>query len=202
MASSKVVLPGSERQPVGTRVGSQPDNERIEVSIILKPRHRTAIPRTPRARISREEFALKHGPEASAIDEVKKFAQDNNLTVGEISIPRRAVKLEGTAADMVRAFEVSLDRYEYQGHEYRARSGGIKLPAELANSVEAVLGLDNRVQAKTHFRTRGPVGKRAVLPVCSAPRRVPAGQLCVTAQSPQVHKELVALTGIEPVFKP
>jgi kumamolisin len=174
MATSKVVLPGSERQPVGTRVGSQPDNERIEVSIILKPQHRAAVPRTPGARISREEFALKHGPAASAIEEVKKFAQENNLTVGEISIPRRTVRLEGTAADMVRAFEVSLDRYEYQGHQYRARSGGIKLPAELAESVEAVLGLDNRVQAKTHFRIRGPVGKRtsAAAAVSYSPRQV------------------------------
>src|ERR1700733_13683528 len=140
MATNKVVLPGSERQPVGTRVGSQPDNERIEVSIILKPQHRAAVPATPGASISREEFALQHGPAASAIDEVKKFAQENNLTVGEISIPRRTVKLEGTAADMVRAFEVRLDRYEYNGHQYRARSGGIKLPAELAKSVEAGVG--------------------------------------------------------------
>src|ERR1700735_663145 len=128
MATNKIVLPGSERQPIGTRVGSQPDNERIEVSIILKPQHRVAVPRTPGARISREEFALKHAPAASAIDEVKKFAQENNLTVGEISIPRRTVKLEGTAADMVRAFEVSLDRYEYQGSQYWARRGGARLP--------------------------------------------------------------------------
>ena len=62
------------------------------------------------------------------------------------------MKLEGTAANMMRAFEVKLDRYEHEGHPYRARTGGIQLPAELVDSVEAVLGLDNRPQAKPHYR--------------------------------------------------
>ena len=37
----------------------------------------------------------------------------------------KTVKLKGTAAEMIRAFEVKLDRYEFEGHQYRARSGGI-----------------------------------------------------------------------------
>ena len=31
---------------------------------------------------------------------------------------------------MIKAFEVSLDRYEYNGIHYRARTGGIQLPTE------------------------------------------------------------------------
>ena len=56
---------------------------------------------------------------------------------------------------MMRAFETKLDRYQHEGHQYRARTGAIKLPSELAPSVEAVLGLDNRLQAKPHFRVHG-----------------------------------------------
>ena len=37
MNHNKVKLAGSERQPIGTRVGDQPDKEMIEISVILKP---------------------------------------------------------------------------------------------------------------------------------------------------------------------
>ena len=76
------------------------------------------------------------------------------------------MKLEGTAADMIRAFEVQLDRYEHNGRQYRARTGGIQIPSELAPSVEAVLGLDNRPQARAAFSCarRGPrAGRRGFL---------------------------------------
>jgi kumamolisin len=154
MNSKKVTLPGSERQPIGKRVGDQPNDETIEVSIILKPKAR-AVASQKGAAVSRQEFATKHGADVAAIEKVKEFAKENSLIVSEVSPERRTVKLEGTAANMLRAFEVRLDRYEHDGHQYRARTGGINLPSDLAPSVEAVLGLDDRPQAKTHFRVRG-----------------------------------------------
>jgi kumamolisin len=174
MNPKKTTLPGSERQPIGTRVGDQPADEMIEVSVILKPKERAAIPIAGGNFVSREEFAAKHGADNSAIDKVKQFARENNLTVGEVSAERRTVKLQGTAADMMRAFETKLDRYEHAGHEYRARTGGLKIPVELAPSVEAVLGLDDRPQATAHFRLRR-AGPRQVSPaddVSYTPRQV------------------------------
>jgi kumamolisin len=173
MSTNKVTLAGSERQPIGTRVGDQPNNETIEVSVILKPKLRAAVPDAGGAAVSRAEFAAKHGADESAIDKVKQFAKENNLTVGDVSVERRTVKLQGTAENMIRAFEVKLDRYEFEGHQYRARSGGIKLPSDLAPSVEAVLGLDNRPQAKPHFRVRGKRSSRAsAAGVSYTPRQV------------------------------
>ncbi len=155
MNPKKITLAGSERQPIGTRVGDQPNDEMIEVSVILKPKARAIAPEEGGVAVSREEFAAKHGADSGAIEKVKQFAKENKLTVGEVSAERRTVKLEGTAANMIRAFEVKLDRYQHEGQQYRARTGGIKLPPELAGSVEAVLGLDDRPQAKPHFRVRG-----------------------------------------------
>src|ERR1700733_6427135 len=140
MSTEKVTLAGSERQPIGTRVGDQPNDEMIEVSVILKPKVRSVVPPAGGRSVTREEFAAKHGADGSAIEKVKQFAKENNLTVGEVSIERRTVKLQGTAANMMRAFGIKLDRYEHEGHQYRARTGGIQLPSELAPSVEAVLG--------------------------------------------------------------
>jgi len=152
MNAKKTTLLGSERQPIGTRIADQADDEMIEVSVILKPKVRAVVPHSGGAAVSREEFAAKHGADSGTIEKVKDFARENSLAVSDVSAERRTVKLKGKAADMCRAFDVTLDRYEHQGYEYRACTGSIKLPVDLAHSVEAVLGLDTRPQARTHFR--------------------------------------------------
>jgi kumamolisin len=162
MNAKKVMLPGSEREPVGTRVSDQPSEEMIEVSVILKPKQRRVLPHAGGAVVSRREFAARYGADPAAIKTILKFAKENNLTVSEISAERRTVKLEATAATMMRAFDVQLDVYEHEGQRYRARTGGIHLSAEILPSLEAVLGLDNRPQAKPHFRLHARAAPAAV----------------------------------------
>jgi kumamolisin len=65
------------------------------------------------------------------------------------------VILSGTVAQMEAAFSVKLQCFKHSSGLYRGRQGVIELPAELDGVVEAVLGLDNRPQAKPHFRLRG-----------------------------------------------
>ncbi len=160
MATKKVILPGSERHPIGNRVGAQPDDEVIEVSVILKPKARAkaSAGETP---LSREEFAKEYGADPAVLKKLEAFAKEHGLTIGEVSLARRTVKLEGTAANLQSAFGVQLAKYEYEGHQYRARSNPIQLPEDLADSIEAVLGMDNRPQARTHFRVRGETAHAA-----------------------------------------
>jgi kumamolisin len=69
--------------------------------------------------------------------------------------------LGGTVAQFEAAFGVRLQRCEHsQWGVYRGREGTIQLPHELDGVVEAVLGLDNRPQARTHFRLRKLAGTR------------------------------------------
>jgi kumamolisin len=172
MLSKKVTLPGSERQPIGTRIGDQPENETIEVSVILKPKIRAKSPLHGGASVTREEFAAKHGADSAAIEKVKEFAKEYNLSVSDTSVERRTVKLEGSATNMANAFGVVFARYEHEGLHYRARSGAIQVPEELVGSVEAVLGLDDRPQAKPHFRVHGKKTAPAAAPVSYSPRQV------------------------------
>jgi kumamolisin len=173
MSTNKVELPGSLRQAIGSRVGDLAGNETVEVSVILKPGSPISVPREGERAMSREEFATAHGADPAIVEKVEQFARENNLTVGEVSLPRRTVKLEGTASDMMRAFDVQLAHYEHAGHHYRARTGSIKVPAELASHIVAVLGLDNRRQAKAHFRV---LSQTAVIAAASSisysPRQV------------------------------
>jgi kumamolisin len=155
-------------------VGDVPNDEVLEISVILKPKTRIAPLQRGEAPISREEFAARHGADAGAIDQLKTFAKANNLTVLEVAPERRTVKLKGTAADMSKAFEVPFERFEVEGTRYRARTGAIHVPPELAGSIEAVLGLDNRPHAKPHFRLHGASAPKAAAPkpVSYTPRQV------------------------------
>jgi len=56
------------------------------------------------------------------------------------------------------AFGVQLKTYEHPSGKYRGRTGAVQLPAELQDVVEGVFGLDNRPQAKPHFRRRQGLG--------------------------------------------
>ena len=78
--------------------------------------------------ISRREFAAKRNADTVAIEKVRQFAKENDLAVTGEWPERRTVKLRGSAANMMRAFAIKLDRYEHQGYTYRARIGAIKPP--------------------------------------------------------------------------
>jgi kumamolisin len=122
--------------------------------MLLRPKARASAPPAGAPRVSREEFAAKHGADEKVVEQVQQFAQACNLTVSEVSVPRRTVKLKGRAADLISAFDVKLGRFEHSGHQYRGRTGAIYLPADLAPHIEAVLGLDDRPQARPQFRVR------------------------------------------------
>ncbi len=76
MSSSKVTLSGSACKPVGTRVGDQPGDELIEISVILKPTTRAAMPRSLGATTTRAEFAAAYGADSAAIAKVRQFAKE------------------------------------------------------------------------------------------------------------------------------
>ena len=59
---------------------------------------------------------------------------------------------------MQKAFGVQLRHATLDGKTYRIREGGIHIPANLTGVITAVLGLDNRPQAKPHFRYRDDTG--------------------------------------------
>jgi kumamolisin len=157
------VLKGSERKPLkGARsLGKADPTERLEVTVLL--RHRAADALGDRvkqlmgasgrpAHIKREDFARQFGAEPADILEVKKFASSHSLTVVQEDAARRSVVLAGTVAQFNHAFGVDLERFEHEGGTHRGRTGPIHLPDELNGKVEGVFGLDDRPQAKPHFR--------------------------------------------------
>jgi kumamolisin len=99
-----------------------------------------------------EQFAQKFGANLQDITLVEAFAQAHNLTVTSADPVTRQVKITGTVANLEAAFAVQLHNYRIGEAECRLRQGPVSVPAQLQNVIIGVFGLDNRPQAKTHFR--------------------------------------------------
>jgi kumamolisin len=159
-------LSGSERAPMAgaQRLGASDPEEVIRVSVIVRRSARSPPPPPPRFEppvpgprprsLSRAEFAARHAADPDDLAAVRRFAAARGLRVVAEHPVRRTVELEGPARALSSAFGVTLERYDFPGGRYRGRTGSIRLPEELDGRVVAVLGLDDRPQARAHFRVR------------------------------------------------
>ena len=177
---ARVPLKGSERFPLaGSRVvGPADPTERVQVTLLLRRRSgqalRDRVSRLARGdrsggHLARDEFARQFGADPTDVAMVRTFAANHKLSVVREHPERRMVVLSGTVAQLEAAFGVKLHRCEHSAGSYRGRQGVIELPDELADRVDAVLGLDNRPQARPHFRLRGSGSGRVRRPQQAAP---------------------------------
>ncbi|GAC1546691.1 MAG: S53 family peptidase [Vulcanimicrobiaceae bacterium] len=161
-AEARTVVPGSERAPLpgATRVGEIDPNERGSVTVVLRPRqdpagaagtYASAVP-AQRAYLDRAAFAAAYGATHGDVAAVERFALDHDLLVMQADVARRCVVLEGTLDALQRAFGARLALYARDGLDYRGRVGPLSVPATLAEIVTGVFGLDDRPQARAHFR--------------------------------------------------
>ena len=169
---TRVALQGSEREPLPGARALRPAaaEERLEVTVMLRPSGATPwqerleqLARGARpAPLTREVFAETHGASESDLDAVAAFAAAHGLTVLARHPARSTITLGGTVQQMNAAFGVELWQFEHAGGTYRGLHGPVLVPTELADCVVAVLGLDNRPQARPHFRIRtGPKPRRS-----------------------------------------
>jgi kumamolisin len=161
--SPRTVLPGSEKAPFTLTAGEKPapSTARLTVSVVVKRKAPLkAANRAGKQRLTHAQYRKDHGADPNAVKLVRAFAKEFGLAVAPDTPgpERRTVKLTGTVAAMQKAFGVTLLHKTHEGTTYRVREGSITLPAELVGPVEAVLGLDNRPQAKPHFRIAGEAG--------------------------------------------
>jgi kumamolisin len=190
---ARVVLKGSEKPAAenAVHVKATPLKSKVTVSVIVKRKEPLKInQRAGRAngpvRVSRAEYRKHHAADPHALALVAAFAKEFHLQVEDdpTAVMRRTVQLTGTADDIQRAFGVQLDQKIIDGVEYRVREGGIQLPAGLAGAVLAVLGLDNRPQAKPHIRFRTVHADAAVAEAVAAPASYTPPQVAQAYQFP------------------
>jgi kumamolisin len=152
------------------RVGPADPNERIQVTVFLRRGDEKPFPSIEeqatrslkdRKYLSREEFAAAYGARTQDLAAVRKFAEQYGLEVVSENRARRSVILNGAVQAFSSAFEAEMGRWEHPSGTYRCRTGTLTIPAELDGVILGVFGLDNRPQAKAHFRVRKRVSAQS-----------------------------------------
>jgi hypothetical protein len=137
--------------------------------------------RTPigkRRFLTPEEFAQTYGAAQADLDKVTAFVSAHNMTVLKSHAGKCSVSVQGTVAQMNKAFGIYLNRYEAPlptrnphskrsseniptttlTHTHYGYDGPVYLPNELADIVTGVIGLDNRIISVPGVGNGDPTG--------------------------------------------
>jgi kumamolisin len=139
--------------PGAARLGHPPGSEVRTVTLVLAGTHDEALeqqlraidealPLSRAARPAPAELAAARAVPAEAFRAVEHFAAEHGLEVVSRSAVQRHVVLRGTTAQLEAAFGVKLLLYRHGNALYHSHDGPVHLPAELRETVQAVLGLD------------------------------------------------------------
>ena len=189
-------LKGSERSPLpdSHALGPADPAERLEVTVVLRGSDRQGLQDRLQklakgersvGHLSRADFARQHGASRADLDSVRDFAEAHGLAVVQEHAGRRAVVLSGTVAQFNDAFGIQLQHCSHPAGTYRGRTGPVFIPEELDGVIEAVLGLDNRPQARAHFRMKSSKTRRRSRPAQAAATSFTPVQLAALYDFPQ-----------------
>jgi kumamolisin len=154
-------LPGSERAPArgATPAAVELSAEgEVEATVVLRrraPVDTAAV--LSAAPLSKEALADTMGANPADVQLVVSTLSELGVRVVSIDLPSRRVRIAGTVATMSRVFGVQLHAVtsltaDGSPASHRHRTGGLMVPAALDGVVTAVLGLDDRPQARAEFR--------------------------------------------------
>lgn len=173
MASEPNLVPlnDSKRDPVpgAEDTGPADGSQTATVTVVLKPKEGGAPAGALSADVrnhqylTRSELDAQRGADPAAVRRVKQFAARSNLAAVE-KPAQRLVDLTGTIADLSRAFGVELRTFRTPQATYRGRVGVVHVPADIADDVVAVLGLDDRPQVRPSVRAAASAGDFADYP--------------------------------------
>jgi kumamolisin len=162
--------PGAEAPKAIDRgaLAAQPDAMPISVTVALKLRNQDdaenlvkslSTPGDPQYHqfLTADQFVARFGPTPADMAKVATSIAKYGLTVEKGTAT--TLKVTGSAANLERAFAVSLHSYEVPAHDnvpgytYHAPLSAATVPDEISASVTAVVGLDSRPSFHSHMKT-------------------------------------------------
>lgn len=175
-AAASATLPGTA--PLTLRgaghLGAAPSTAHQRVVLVLALRnqsgldrllHDQAAPASPRYQqwLTPAEFAARFAPAPGAVIAARSWATRAGLTVSSVSSNRTLVTVDGTRAQLGRAFGVHLQAMRIGGTAFVTPDRVATLPAGLRAAAAAVLGLTtynpnslpHRVAARSGYQTYG-----------------------------------------------
>lgn len=144
------LTPAVERShPAGTVAGSS----RFSFDLLLKLRNaagaRTFVKEvsSPGSRLfhkylTRTQWIARYGPTNASIASAKSWLRSQGFAVGSVPKTHLYVSASGTAAQVERAFGVTLGYYMVNGHKVRLANGTMSIPVSISGSVTGVVGVN------------------------------------------------------------
>lgn len=163
--TDRVLLAGSERSAApGARVlGAVRDDEAVQVTVVLRRKSELPIDVLEGKRqLSRDELRAGYGADPGELRQVVELLEAAGAQVLEQDPGSRRVVAVGPAGELSRLFGTALQEVETTNPvtgatlRHRQRTGSLSVPSTLAGIVTAVLGLDDRPQARPHLRPLRP----------------------------------------------
>ncbi len=159
-SSSRAEISGSAPNHSASANWSQipdPEQHPIEATLLLRRQGGDAADQlllsgTPQISSADAEAATAASTEDIA--RVSAFAQQHGLSIKSADPAKRTVQVQGSAAQMQKAFGVDLGMVSESGNQYLSHREAISIPQSLSNLVTAVLGLDQRPVAKPRDKTK------------------------------------------------
>ena len=158
-AASTAKVTAAPRLPSGAKaIGGMAGSASESVTVVLRPRDEAALtqfitsvtdPRSPSFHqyLPRGTFLSRFGPTQSTIAAVRSALESAGLQVTDVASDGLLVRATGSAGQVERAFDTSLDRVRLaNGTLAQATSGAVRLPSAIAPNVSAVLGLNSVVR--------------------------------------------------------
>ena len=156
MNNSHVELAGSRRAPPqnALRIRDIYRHERFEVTVRLPKGPDLPSPdQMPPQALSPSDIDKKWGVPTANVQKVEQVLRSYGLHINDVKQGGRSLRVSGTAAAMIAAFQPKLGIYRIpdQG-DVRGREGPLMVPSELEGLISGVDGLDQRRMAYRHAR--------------------------------------------------
>jgi subtilase family serine protease len=147
-------VPAAVSSGLAPMLGHLPGTQRMSLAISLPLRNEADLddllqqiydPQSANYRkyLSVEEFTSRFGPTEADYAAVVKFAQANGLTIVDTAANRMVVDVEGPAANIEKAFHLTLNLYQHPGESRAFFASDVEPTADLDVPLLHVSGLDN-----------------------------------------------------------
>jgi kumamolisin len=152
-----MTLIGSYRRPLSEVEPLGPVAGRIDATLVLRRR----APLPDGRRFARAELASRYGADPAEMNTAADALRGRGIDVIEADPGSRRLRIIGAAEVLAETFGTSLRRVRRVDDagatiEHRYREGELSLPEPLAGAVVAVLGLDDRPQARPRLQVAAP----------------------------------------------
>src|SRR5579872_4028156 len=96
-----VPIPGSDREPMrgATKVRPADPSEPVHLTVVLRPRPADSGAKTVEdvvargERLTRSEYEAQYGADPEDVEKVEEFAQEFGLTVSDVNLAARTLRL-------------------------------------------------------------------------------------------------------------